>query len=265
MTTLDTDGFLSPDIEGYVEECQARYKEWFQVVRSINQLSQSILHEVNIDPIDLQQYLAGLLYIRVLSHAQGAVLLIEHCMSTQAEVLCRASLEALFALLAVIEKRDTAHFLVKGDRHHQRDLLKATLKTYENISVEERQKVCALLQGINEDLERDPSPKINTRCLAQWGGLIALYDSAYKFLSLPAHSNLRDLERQLSLDKDGNPTSISWGPNLDGLDHLLLIVADTLIRAATAMCSFSRFDHQAELQAIRSSYAVQASSVIKTI
>jgi len=265
MNTIEIDGFLSSEVQHYVSECRGRYVAWFELIQMINRFGQSLLGEVRIDPANFQQSTAGLLYTRVLCHAQGAVLLIERCMPTQGEVLCRASLEALFGLLAVVERIDTAELLIKGDRHHQLDLLKATLRRHEGLDADAQRKASVKLQDVKDNLEREPSPKMTTRCLAERGGLLALYDSAYKILSLPVHSNLRDLERQLGLDGAGNPTSIAWGPNLEGLDGLLMLVADTLTRAVTAMCGFFNLGHQEDLQAIRGSYAPLAASVVKAM
>jgi hypothetical protein len=184
-------------------------------------------------------------------------------MPTQGEVLCRASLEALFGLLAVVDKVDTAELLIRADRYHRSDLLKATLRRHESFDADTQRQVTALLQELKEDLAGDPTPNMKTRCLAERAGQIALYDSIYKVLSLPVHSNLRDLERQLGLDNDGNPTSIGWGPNLDGLDHLLMIVAQTLILAVTAMCRLFTLDHQEDIQSLGNRYAAQAASVVE--
>ena len=265
MSAIEIDGFLSPEIEHYLHECRGRYAAWFELIQTINRFGQSLLGEVQINPTNFQQSTAGLLYLRVLCHAQGAVLLIERCMPTQAEVLCRASLEALFGLLAVVERIDTARLLIKADRHHRLDLLKATLRRHESLNADAQRQTAVTLQDVKNDLERDPSPKITTRCLAEWGGLVALYDSAYKILSLPVHSNLRDLERQLGLDKNGNPTSIGWGPTLEGLDHLLMLIAETLTRAVAAMCGLFDLGHQENLQAIRNTYAPLAASVVEAV
>lgn len=263
MSTIEIDGFLSPEIEHYAQECRGRYAAWFELIQTIDRFGQSLLGEIRINPMNFQQSTACLLYLRVLCHAQGAVLLIERCMPTQGEVLCRASLEALFGLLAVVESIDTARLLIRGDRHHQLDLLKATLRRRESLDSDAQRRAAVTLQHVKDDLKRNPSPKITTRCLAERGGLVPLYDSAYKILSLPVHSNLRDLERQLGLDKDGSPTSIGWGPNLEDLDHLLMLIADTLSRAVTAMCGLFTLGHQEDLEAIRSSYESLVASVVE--
>lgn len=263
MTTIETDGFLSSELQRHLDECRRRHAGWFEFIKRSNRFGHSLLTEVRIDPTNLQQSIASLFYIRLLGHVQGAVLLIEHCMLAQGEVLCRASLEALFGLLAVVERADTAPLLVSGDRHHQLKLLKATLRRYESLGAVAQQQVDVVLREVKEALERDPSPEMTTRCLAERGGLVALYDSAYAILSLSVHSNLRDLERQLGLDQDGNPSFIRWGPNLEGLDESLMLLADTLIRATTAVCGLFKLGHEGELQEIRRSYAPLAATIVE--
>ncbi len=263
MSTIEIDGFLSPELQRHLDECRRRYAAWFELIKRSNRFGQALLKEVRIDPTNLQQSIASVFYVRLLGHAQGAVLLIERCMPTQGEVLCRASLEALFGLLAVVERADTAQLLVRGDRHHQLRLLKATLRRSESLGPEAQQKAALVLQDVKNDLERDPGPEMTTHCLAERGGLVALYDSAYKILSLSVHSNLRDLERQLGLNQDGSPSAVGWGPNLEGLDESLMLLTDTLIRATTAMCGLFNLGHQEELQVIRRSYAPLAERMLE--
>jgi hypothetical protein len=268
MNRIDDEGFLSQEVDRYLNECRSRYAAWFQLVQSINRLGQSLLGEVRMDQDDPQHSIAGLLFVRVLSHAQGAVLLIERCMPTQGEVLCRASLEALFGLLAVAEKADTAMLLVKADRYHRQKLLEAKLRLsdlpgHNDLDAATQRQIACEIQLIKEDLERDPSPQLNTLELAKRADQLALYESAYRLLSLPVHSNLRDLERQLGFNDEGKPTSVGWGPNLDGLDHLLMTVAETLLRAVATMCCLFTLGHEEELKALRDRYVAQALSVVE--
>ncbi len=176
---------------------------------------------------------------------------------------CRASLEALFGLLAVVEQPETAQLLVRGDRNHQLKLLKATRRRCESLGADAQKQVDLVFREVKEALERDPSSEMTTRSLAERGGLVAFYDSAYTVLSLPVHSNLRDLERQLGLDQEGHPSSIRWGLNIDGLDESLMLLADILIRATTAMCGFFNLGHQGDLEEIRSRYAPLAARMLE--
>ena len=113
-----------------------RYRDWFELLMRANRLGQLLLKEVRVEPANLQQSIACLFYIRLLSHVQGTVILIERCIPTQGEVLCRASLETLFGLVAVANRADTAKLLVRGDRHHQLKLLKATLRRGQTLGAE---------------------------------------------------------------------------------------------------------------------------------
>jgi Family of unknown function (DUF5677) len=263
MSTVEIDGFLSPELRRRIDECRSRHAAWFELLTRTNRFGQSLLKEVRIERNSLQQSIACLFYIRLLGHAQGAILLIERCMPAQSEVLCRATLETLFGLVAVVDRADTAQLLVRGDRHHQRRLLKATLRRGESIGAEAVQEAALVLDDVENDLARDPDPEMTTQCLAERAGLLASYDSAYKILSLSVHSNLRDLERQLSLDADGNPSTIKWGANFEGLDESLMLIADVLIRATTAICRLFNLGYQQELEAIRGSYAPLAATIVE--
>ena len=136
MSTVESDGFLSSELSDHIDECRKHYENWFELLMRVNRLAQLLLEEVRIEPANLQQSIACLFYIRLLGHTQGAVILIERCMLAQSEVLCRASLESLFGLLAVVNHADTAQLLVRSDRHHQLKLLKATLRLGETLGAD---------------------------------------------------------------------------------------------------------------------------------
>jgi uncharacterized protein DUF5677 len=263
MSTVEVDGFLSPELRRQIDACRSRYAAWFEVLSTTNRLGQSLLAEVRADHSCLQHSIACLFYVRLLGHAQGAVLLIERCMPAQAEVLCRASLETLFGLVAVVDRAETAELLVRGDRHHQRRLLKATLRRGDSIGAEAVEKAALVLGDVENALAQDRGREMTTAELAERAGLRSFYDSAYKILSLSVHSNLRDLERQLSLDADGNPSAIKWGPTSEGLEELLLLIADVFLLAISAICRLFNLDHGQELKGIRESYAPLAASVLE--
>ena len=263
MSTIESDGFLSPELHRHIDECRRRHAGWFELLTRANRLGQSLLKEVRIEPTNLQQSIACLFYIRLLGHAQAAVILIERCMPTQSEVLCRASLETLFGLVAVVYHADTAQLLVRGDRHHRLKLLKATLRRGETVGADAVKEATLVLDELKKDLAEDPDAELTTWSLAERAGLLPLYDSAYRILSLSVHSNLRDLERQLSLNADGNPSTINWGPNFESLDESLMLVGDVFIRGTNAICSLFNLGHQEELEAIRRCYSPLAARILE--
>ena len=263
MSTVEIDGFLSCGLQHHVDECRRRHAAWFELVARTNRLGQSLLGEVRIDPSNFQQWFAGLFFGRLLGHVQGAVLLIERGMLAPGEVLCRAGLEALFGLLAVIERLETAQDLIRADPRQQRRLLNATLRRGDSLGAHALQEAASVLDEVRQSLNQNPSPEITTRCLAEWGRVGDLYDSAYAILSLSVHANLRDLERQLELDHAGNPRCIRWGPTLDGVDESLLLLVDIVVRAATGMCELFKLGHDGELKEIRGSYAALAAGILE--
>ncbi len=60
MSTIESDGFLSPDLQRHIDECRRRHAAWFEIVKKTNRFGQSLLKEVSIDPRNLQQSIASL-------------------------------------------------------------------------------------------------------------------------------------------------------------------------------------------------------------
>lgn len=97
---------------------------------------------------------------------------------------------------------------------------------------------------IEQDLKQNPAPRLTTKDLAERAGLLDMYYSAYKLLSLSVHSNLRDLEQQLGLDAEGHIQTIWWGPNPHEINALLMMAADSLLRASSLMADLFQIDEQ---------------------
>jgi hypothetical protein len=130
--------------------------------------------------------------------------------------------------------------LIRGDRRHQlkmlensRELAKdpiAAQALRDNLSLVETK-----IERLKQELKDDPGEPSLTKDLAIAGGLQSLYQSAYAFLSLTVHSNLRDFERQLAVDADGNLSGLFWGPDPRRLEQTLFGSAEAQIMCCEAV------------------------------
>lgn len=118
MRSIEDQGFLGPAMAEWIAQCRKQHEAWFALCEDINRLAHSMLCRLQPHAENPRESLAALFFLRVLSHAQGAVVVVERGMTSQAEVLCRCALEALFALAAIKAKENTVLALIQADRHH---------------------------------------------------------------------------------------------------------------------------------------------------
>lgn len=233
--SIEEDGFLSDEISSLVPKIREQHAAWFGLVESLNRAAMPLLsrhHEV--DEASLEKWYAAAYYARVLVNAQGTVLLAERGMLVQAEAMCRATFDALFTFGAIGRRGcETMKALVSDDDYNRAKDLGASKRAIAagrlTLSPEEMKE----LERVEAELGAAPGKRISIRTLATWAGLEPQYESIYRSLSKPAHSTLRDVERGLSLDAEGWPASVSWGPDSRELDHVLMAVAESLRLACT--------------------------------
>lgn len=240
MSPLSENGFLSTEIISSVAKFRAEQAEWFEVCLNVNRCSHRIVAGLHVDRHDPRQTFGSLFFVRALDHFQGAVLMAERGMAAQADTLCRGVLEALFTLSAIRSDGSVVTKLIRGDRRHQLRMLEKARELGKdpntasdaaaNLSLVE-----AEIDRLKRALKDDPGEPPSIKELATAGGLVPLYRSAYSILSLTVHSNLRDLERQLALDSDGNISGLFWGPDPRRIDEILFTVSEAQIMCCEAI------------------------------
>jgi hypothetical protein len=82
--SIDEAGFLSPEIEGYIQKHRAENPGWFQIAEQLNLLAQRQLLSFSVPDHDRGTVISTLLFMRGLSNFQGAILLAERGMSSEA-------------------------------------------------------------------------------------------------------------------------------------------------------------------------------------
>ncbi|MGC9520064.1 MAG: DUF5677 domain-containing protein [Desulfuromonadaceae bacterium] len=129
MSTIEKSGFLSREIEHYIEKHRVENKPWFLLSEKCNELGQEILNTIEISRGDLQRMLAALWFSRTLTHFQAVVLLIERGMLYEAQIILRTLIEVLFSLVSLSKNPDMGQEFLKDEKVQH---LKA-LNTYKNL------------------------------------------------------------------------------------------------------------------------------------
>ncbi|MHB1098784.1 MAG: DUF5677 domain-containing protein [Burkholderiales bacterium] len=218
MTTEQ--GFLSSAIAEWIEEAKKKHKSWFDYVSEANRESMAINDSVIPDPRNNKQLLGKLLYLRTLQSFQGAILLAERGMITEARTLVRSCAESAIALGGAASIDDFPEQLQSAHDKHRRSLA-SYLNTYQGLTEDQRSVVDETTSSLNG---KSLSP-INWEYVAKKSGMELMYNGVYRALSGDsAHVTMLALDRLL---KDEGK-KIHFGPTDDDLP-------DTLSRAICSL------------------------------
>jgi Family of unknown function (DUF5677) len=210
--TIDEDGFLSSDIAQTRERNRAQHPDSFGMVTEINRIAQSVLPSVATLDGTTKNSIACGCYIRALQNLQGAVLMAEHSMMSEAYTLVRSGLESLFYLGAAIRADDIEMKLTRDQVTRVRKVIggyqRAVPEGDPDIDTDALEAVlrATLPDGV------DPA-QVSMESFAKQAQLSTLYDGLYRPLSLAhAHPSLISLASIRGVSGD-RTHSVQWGPD----------------------------------------------------
>jgi len=149
-------------------------------------------------------------------------------MVNETKIQLRAMMEALFTLRAITIDETMA------ERYYDNNILEKpnSLSRYKRYSSD------PLLKGLDldkriEELDRMKRQKrirrLTTETLAQKAELSDFYVSAYPVLSWTTHSNVIDIGQYIRGKSDEEIEEVSWHPQMEGIDKLLLTAMECAI------------------------------------
>jgi len=239
---LDTKGFLGTQINEFIAGYRTQFRRLFELAEEANVASHNAFVRINAHNRDVQEMIVAALYLRILSNYQGAILLAERGMVSEARVLARAQMEALFTLKAVAKDHSLALEYAKEDQKKRIKVLNKLKKLHGGMPPTfDEDKANQLERELLEEIARD---KIVERTTEQWAKEAGLHDwylSAYADLSDTVHTKVRDLSQYLVQDQHENITEFDWGPSDKGLALVIVTVIETqLVALMTTMEFFDR-------------------------
>lgn len=241
--SLASDGYLSPDVGGWVAKHRAENAEWFALADRLNRACQGAMLAAQVPEGDNRALLVILFFARALSSYQGAVLMIERGMSAEALTLARSCLESSFYLAAVSKDQSFIERLISSDTAHKRKVanwLTSPAAAVTELSTDQIDK----LRGFIDQVKAAPpkAPPITIKAAADTAGLSDIYETVYRDLSdRAAHPSLNALLRHISLDKHGNAVGLRFGPEADGIEDSVLAMTTAMFYAVTGLGGI--FDH----------------------
>lgn len=249
MGSIDEDGFLSDEIERWIDKHHQEYADWFALCEDLNRFCQNTMLHLNVHTTNKQEILAAVLFIRILGAFQASILMVERGMINEARVVVRSLLEALFTLTAISKDTGLADNYIRDDENQQLKALRKIeiLRQDEkhghvvDIGKDEIDRKIAELQNI------DKVQSVAIEELSKKAGLHSLYLIAYFDLSSTAHLKIRDLESHLRTDKKGDLSRFAWGPDAKEIEDVLYQAIEFTVFCLIALHEIFRLDIKPEI------------------
>ena len=221
--TIENNGFLSSDINHFIESFNEKLKTTFSYCRNLNKFAQKLLYSLNIRNRMLNELIIGSAYTHLLSSFQGSILMAERGMSNEMRVLSRNFLEMVFLICAISNNEDNAKLFLLDDEIQRKKLL----NKYSTISPEYQNKdILPKIQKVIADVKNNIKSKnikhITIEYLSKEAKLFDHYKSYYAILSLSVHPSARELQFTFSFNDKNEIKSINYGPNEDDIEKILL-------------------------------------------
>ncbi|SNB44929.1 DUF5677 domain-containing protein [Geobacter sp. DSM 9736] len=232
MSSIHDAGFLSEEIKEWIQKHRKENEKWFSLSERCSKLGQEVLLSIKVNNNDLQKILVSLWFNRLLSHFQAIVLLMERGMLYEAQILLRTLVEVSFSLVSVAENPDIAQDFLKDDKVQQLKALNTYMNLPKNLRVQDEQQEAGIRKLIDDlkcEICKNKYKELKTEFIAQKAKMSDYYNTIYASLCSTVHSRIRDLESHLLLNQDNDIEQLNWGPDVSGLDMVLLAANETFI------------------------------------
>lgn len=240
MKKIDEKGFLSEEIQGWIDKYRGDYKEWFDLIESINAIGQRLMLSLEPPANDGQKIIVTILLARILAHFQGVVLLAERGMVPESRTLLRGMLEATFAEVALSKHKNLVQVFVDDDLCQRIKCMNSFMALPKKIKKKHRignSKLKNHVVEIQKEIDEKKIKPLTTEFLAQKADMLSYYNTLYVILCSSAHSRARDLERYL-VDKDSSEIeSLHWGPDITNLEDIFQPACELIFLAARAVAN----------------------------
>jgi Family of unknown function (DUF5677) len=223
-------GFLSAAMTAVRAEVLRRHGTWHKLLLRVNEQCVEAQYAAQIDPTNSRALLAAAHFARLLASVQGAVLLLEHGLVSQAKTVLRMALESLFALEALrvqpeiatdmtqtheVDKRVVADRMLQWEAHELKTAAAA------HISDDE-------LKGYLSSKARE----LKTYELANAAGMLRIaYQLRYQS-SMPAHGTVSDIAKHLVVDQSRKVVALKNEPEVEGQGSAWACAIEIELKAA---------------------------------
>jgi hypothetical protein len=201
-TTIDEVGFLSEEINQWIDKNKIENKDIFDLIHQYNKFAQSIMFEIEAHDNNAQELLIATLFVRSLSTFQASIILIERCLEFESKILIRSLMEIMFALVACSKDKKIADDYILNENI---DRLKSIRRLKNNKSVIKGlldiDDMLKMESKLESEINESNVSRLSVEELSRKSGLHKNYLIVYDVLSKSVHSTARDLSELLDLEK----------------------------------------------------------------
>jgi hypothetical protein len=239
MSEFEKHGFLAIDSLRASEEMQRQCGDYLSLLRELNERAQEVQYSLEVRKNSLPQLLSAILYSRLLSSYQAAIILCEKGMKSQGNMLLRAVIESLFPLVATSKDSNFAERYRLADHTSRLNSLNKLIdyKTRnkerdDNLAQAKEQKTI-----IEQEIEDNDIQPLSTEACAIAADMHDWYQLVYPLVSLPVHSSIRSLIDHVEYDRNTLETKeLKNEPDLEGMSDTLSLLAQAMISGIDALC-----------------------------
>ena len=233
MMDFDTEGYLSLQMDNFINDITYKNKEIFNLCEDLNRYAQTLKFDIHTDKSKLSQVLIVGLFVKILNSYQAAIILSRYGLCSQANSINRVSLEALFVLRAIESDNSLAKVLIGEDSKNMEKILRKVTSNKDSVfdNIQSEVDVSDLEPLVQKNKDEDNNI-LKVEKWAELSGLTNLYLTMYSELSNDVHVEIRNLSQYLTTDSSGIINGISDLPDTTNIPIILL---DSLVILSSAL------------------------------
>jgi hypothetical protein len=241
--SIDDEGFLAEtDIMVCRNQIRQHYAPYFDLIHRTNTLCQQAKFRLDGTSTTLQNRMAVHLMVKLLGDTQGAALLVERGLASQARALLRAACETCIVLAKVCQDANFPRlYLLCEDLAHVRwlkNFLSDKTGSLNSLREEFRSRYGVTFEKMKqreEKLKKRGAKKLDLSLMAQEARLSALYHSYYMLYCKDTHASPFILTSYSQPNQTGEFEEIVWGPVVDDLEAILLLIPRLMLLGLAAL------------------------------
>jgi len=231
MSKIEIDGFLSNEADEDRNLILNSYREAFVLAKDLNRQSMSLFREYSLCMNNEVKIAIAALMTRIVETYQGVIIMLERGMTSQARMLVRSQLEALFQMAAMVKNPNLYDSYAAKHYRSTISALKAA-KRWKQESLKGRLSKERIDELILEHETKLKEIKANSLKIYKWAekaGLSDFYNVFYVENSSAIHSDMWALDDHVSDDEHG--LQVNFGPNDFDLYHILRTSISVMVSA----------------------------------
>ena len=237
MDDFQKHGFLGNDLSELEDGFRKEYVTWLNFLFEINSYAQALQYKLDINNENAQHLVCASLYARCMSMYQATITISLKGMETQTTILLRCLLEALFSLVASSKSEEVVKKFINVDLLERRKFFnKARMCKGDSLKdLADKHATDEVITNIQKDIDDFEAKRFSTEEISKKAGLHDWYLTAYSLFSHSVHSSIRDLEKHLIIDGNGDITGLKNEPISDDFDLLFATAAEAMLHALIAV------------------------------